>query len=149
MKPLKLMALDTEDLEVVSAQLQDAVTNPSMIEFVPKDQRFSLVVNRFAWDAQKPRSWFRKQTEFERRQAVLSVGSVQSVQSLDIDRSKEDQVLSLLALRYRASETPSGWIELVFSGGPVIRLAVEAIEVQLADLGSAWSTKFKPRHPLA
>ena len=45
-------------------------------------------------------------------------------------------------------EAPAGVIELVLSGDAVIRLEVACIEVQLADIGGGWETKFKPRHPL-
>jgi hypothetical protein len=45
-------------------------------------------------------------------------------------------------------EAPAGAIELVLSGGAVIHLEVACIEVQLADVGGGWETKFRPRHPL-
>jgi hypothetical protein len=45
-------------------------------------------------------------------------------------------------------EAPAGTIELVLSGGAAIHLEVACIEVQLADVGGGWETKFRPRHPL-
>jgi len=37
---------------------------------------------------------------------------------------------------------------LDFAGGATIRLSVEVLEIQLTDLGPAWSTPVAPRHVL-
>ena len=71
------------------------------------------------------------------------------MKSLGVNLKDTDAVHSLLALQFEAGdEAPAGAIELVLSGGAVIRLDVACIEVQLADIGGGWETKFKPRHPL-
>jgi hypothetical protein len=57
-------------------------------------------------------------------------------------------VLSLLAIRFeQKGEGPEGSIEVDLAGGATIALDVECIEVQLADIGGAWETASKPRHP--
>jgi len=145
MDRLRLMALDAEDLAVISAQVQDAVTRPDAIDFRPREKRFTLVVNRFAWDASEKKSGAGK--AFERRQSVLSFARVLNVRSTGIRRGDTDQVLSLLAIRFSESDAPAGMIELVFADGPLIHLDVECVEAQLEDLGGAWETRFKPRHP--
>jgi hypothetical protein len=38
-------------------------------------------------------------------------------------------------------------VELLLSGGGTIALDVECIEVALADIGGAWETATRPRHP--
>lgn len=59
----------------------------------------------------------------------------------------EDEVLSLLALRFTpADQPPGGRVDLVFSGGAAVRLEVECIEARLADLGPAWQTDHRPQH---
>ncbi|MEM1377924.1 MAG: DUF2948 family protein [Pseudomonadota bacterium] len=141
-KPLKLMALDISDLTVVSAQVQDALTKPTLIEYLPKQKRMDVVINRFAWDAQGKRK-----SGNERRRSVLSFAQVTGLQAKAIKQGSDDQVLALLALRFEQTEEPSGTIELVFSGEPALRLSVDAIEVQLTDLGAAWESRFKPKHP--
>lgn len=146
MDRLRLMALDAEDLAVVSAQVQDAVTRPEALDYRPREKRFTLVVNRFAWDATERKS--RGESSYERRQAVLSFARVLNVRSTGIRRGDDDQVLSLLALRFAETDAPAGTIELVFADGPMIHLDVECVEVQLEDLGGAWETRFKPRHPV-
>lgn len=146
MDRLRLMALDAEDLAVISAQVQDAVTKPEALDYRPREKRFTIVVNRFAWDAAERKSSAGK--SFERRQSVLSFARVSKVRSSGIRRGDASQVLSLLAVRFIETDLPAGTIEMVFSDGPLIHLDVECVEAQLEDLGGAWETRFKPRHPV-
>ena len=145
MDRLKLIALDEDDLAVISAQVQDAVTKPGAIEFSPATKRFSLVLNRFAWDAEAPKAG--GSAAHERRQSVLSFARVLKARTIGIRRGDDDQVLSLLAVRFIEGDAPAGTLELVFADGPLIHLDVECVEAQLEDLGAAWETRFKPRHP--
>lgn len=144
MEMLKLVALDEEDLQVLSAHLQDAVLKISDLQYLAKEQRFVLTANRFAWEEARPKL-FRK-PQYQRRRAGLHFNRVLSAQAVGIDRTKPDDVLSLLAIRFVPGETPAGTIELTFSANAAIRLAVECIEAQLSDLGAAWETESLPRH---
>ncbi|MBB4288381.1 hypothetical protein GGE16_000397 [Rhizobium leguminosarum] len=142
MTDLKLVALDDEDLAVVSAHMQDSVFKVGDIDWSPRDAQFALAVNRFVWEGAA-----RKRRGFERRRAALVFKRVLAVRSLGIDRGKRDEVLSLLALRFeQKGEGPEGTIELSLSGTASIALDVECIEVQLADIGGAWEASSKPRH---
>ncbi|MEO1748783.1 MAG: DUF2948 family protein [Pseudomonadota bacterium] len=141
-KLLKLLALDIADLTVISAQVQDALTKPTLIEYLPSQKRLDVVLNRYAWD-----SAGKKRGSNERRRAALSFSQVTGLQAKGIMQGDDEQVLSLLALRFEQTDEPSGHIELVFSGDAAMRLSVEAIEVQLTDLGAAWESRFKPKHP--
>ncbi|MDF1608809.1 DUF2948 family protein [Hoeflea sp. YIM 152468] len=143
MGSLKLIALDETDLAVVSACLQDAVFKTGDTAFEGKDSIFTLETNRFVWEDGK------NDKTFERRRALLALKQVSGVKSRGINLKATDAVHSLLAVRFLpGEEAPAGVIELVLSGGAVIRLEVDCIEVQLADIGGGWETKFKPRHPL-
>jgi hypothetical protein len=143
MDSLKLIALDEADLAVISACLQDAVFKTGDTAFLGKDSVFTLEANRFVWEEGKDKK------TFERRRALLAIKQVRSVKSLGVNLKDTDAVHSLLALRFVAGEeAPEGALELVLSGGAVIRLDVACMELQLADIGGGWETKFKPRHPL-
>ena len=139
---LKLMALDEQDLAVVSAHMQDAVFKSADLSYTPKTNSFTVVANRFVWEgADKAKS-------FERRRAVLVFKQVKAVRSLRVNRKAPDQVLDLLAIVWHPEgEGPDGEIELVLAGDAAILLDVDCIEVQLADTGGAWETTHKPRHP--
>lgn len=142
MDQLKLLALDDEDLKVVSAHAQDAVLRVADLDFLPARKCFVAGINRFVWE--------RKGGLFgppsERRRAALRFERVLSARFSGFSREQKDQVLSLLAIRFIAGEAPAGTIELVFSGGAAIALKVECIEVELADLGAAWRARGRPRH---
>jgi hypothetical protein len=140
---LKLLALDDEDLQVVSAHMQDAVFKCGDLHYWPAKNQFAIAANRFAWEETEAGS-----KPFERRRAALVFKQVRGVKSAGFDRTKEDLVQSLLAVTYeKDGDGPDGSIELVLAGGGSILLDVECIEVQLADTGGAWETKLKPRHP--
>ena len=50
MTDLKLLALDTDDLSIISAHMQDAVFKAGDLSFAPRPGLFSLTVNRFVWE---------------------------------------------------------------------------------------------------
>jgi hypothetical protein len=139
---LKLLALDAEDLGIVSAHVQDAVLKVGQLDFNPASNQFVVPMYRFAWE--KEASIARPQPE--RRNGVLHFDRVLSAQLSGIARDKPDDVLSLLAVTYTPTDPPAGRIELVFAGGAAIRLGVECIEARLVDLGGAWGASSRPAH---
>lgn len=141
---LRLAALDEDDLKVISAHLQDGVLRIGDIDYLPKEKRFLVALNRFVWE--KPATGMRKR--YERRRSVLHFDRVLSVASNGIDARRREDVLSLLAISFTPTDAPGGTIELHFSGGAALRLGVECIEARLTDLGSAWETQHKPVHPV-
>ena len=143
---LRLLALDAEDLAVLSAHLQDAVVKTGDMTWLPGQKRFALVLNRFAWEALE--TGLRRKKTYQRRRTGLHFDRVATVQSSGIDLAGKENVLSLLAVQFLQSEIPAGEIHLVFSGGGTIRLSVECLEAQLSDLGPAWSADHAPRHTL-
>lgn len=148
MADLKLLALDAEDLGIVSAHCQDAVALSAEMSFSPRDGRFVLVMNRFVWEsAERPRRFaFSRRRDYERRRSVLHFDRVTRVRQSGVSIGDLEQVVSLLAIRFEPAEEPSGTVELVFAGGAGVRLDVECIEAQLTDLGAAWSTTNRPDH---
>ena len=83
---------------------------------------------------------------FERRRAGLRFERVLGAQLSGIDLKKRNDILALLAIEFQETDAPAGFVTLRFSGGAAIRLNVECIEVELKDLGAAWSTRRMPRH---
>src|SRR5688572_29869361 len=129
---LKLVALDDEDLAVVSAHVQDAVLKVRDLVYLPKEQRFVLAMNRFTWEKEDGR-----RRDHERRRAALTFDRVRAVQTSRISRSQPDTVLELLAVSFEPTDAPAGSVDLVFAGGGAVRLEVECIEARLADYGAA------------
>ena len=142
MTALKLLALDEDDLKVMSAHVQDAVMKVGDLQFLPAAKRFVLPMNRFAWEVKT--GFFRRHNE--RRQAVLHFDRVLGVKTSGIRRDEPDDVLSLLAVSFVPINAPAGLVELIFSGGGTVVLDVECIEARLADVGGAWQAAARPVH---
>lgn len=142
MTDLKLLALDAEDLEVVSAHVQDAVVRVSDMGYARGDRRFALLMNRFDWTAEQPRG------RGLRKRAALHFDAVEAVRYAGFDPASPEGVLELLNIHFEPSEAPSGTIELRFAGGGTVRLAVDYVEARLSDLGAAWAASGKPQHAL-
>lgn len=138
---LTLAAEDAEDLEVISARLQDAVAPLKKLVWLPKKRRFAALFNRFMWEQGR-------RSANLRIQSLLHFDDVLSVKSKNLKRGAPDAVISLLALRFtpRAPDDPGGVVELVFSGGGAIRLEVECIDAGLTDMGREWVARGRPAH---
>lgn len=143
MEELKLIALDGDDLAVISAHLQDAVVRVGDLTFDRQRKQFVAVVNRFDWIGANERKLVKRH---RRQRAGLRFERVLSVRSSGVESGQNDQVLALLAMTFEKEDGPAGKIVLHFSGGPVIELTVECVEAELRDLGAAWTTALKPRH---
>ena len=144
MSELRLIAEDADDLAVISACLQDAVTQVRDLTFLPSARRFAMVVNRFRWEGEgKARSH-----GHERVRSGLHFDNVLKAQARNIVQNRPEGVLNLLAIRFEELNAPSGIVTLAFSGGGEIRLEVEALEAHLSDLGLVWETPNRPEHDI-
>lgn len=142
MDMLKLAALDADDLEIIAAHAQDAIGLVGDIIWRPKERRLTLELNRFVWEKTGTRT-------YERRRSLLHFARVSAVQSSHIRPDALETIVSLLTIRYVASDAPAGHIFLEFAGGGSMRLDVECIEASLTDLGAAWETSNLPDHDRA
>jgi len=141
MNPLKLIALDQDDIAIVSTHLQDAVVKVADIVWLPAENRLVLGVNRFDWEAcgcDDPC--------YKRRRTALRFDRVMALRCRNMDPKAKDAVLNLLAVEYNETDAPAGTITLIFSGGAALRLEVECLECELADLGPTWTAAARPEH---
>jgi hypothetical protein len=141
MTRLKLAAADAEDLEILSARLQDAAGKLKNFIWLPKKRRFAAVLNRLQWEKDGK----------TRVRAGLHFNGVLKVQSHKVKLGAGEAVVSLLAVTFKpnsseSSEDPSGVIEIVLAGGGMIRLAVECIDAELVDMTGAWAARGRPDH---
>jgi hypothetical protein len=144
MQDLKLIALDAEDLAVLSTHLQDAVLRVGDMTYQKREKRFALIANRFDWeDATKKGDRARS---FVRRRTGLRFERVLGAKVAGLDLSAAEATLALLSIVFETTSEPAGFVTLRFSGGSMIRLDVECIEAELTDLGAAWTTHAKPEH---
>lgn len=151
MTDLKLIALEPEDLQIISAHLQDAVLTVADLAYLPREKRFAALLNRFDWSgAQQSGSIGRggEQPAFARRRTALRLERVTAARLKDIDLKDTKRVLNLLAIQFEAhrADDPAGFVSLIFAADAAIRLEVECIEAEMRDLGAVWATGSKPEH---
>jgi hypothetical protein len=137
---LKLVAMESEDLAIVSAHLQDAVVKVSEMAYLPGEKRFAMVVNRFDWIAASEKA------KAVRRRAGLHFERVLAARTRNLDLKDAETVVNLLAVEFAGKDAPSGTITLYFSGDAAIQLDVECIEMAMRDLGPEWAAKKRPQH---
>ncbi|WP_425091505.1 DUF2948 family protein [Tropicimonas sp. S265A] len=130
-RPLRLKAEDTDDLQVISALLQDAVLPGSEMTWKASQRRFGMLLNRFRWE-DKDRATQRGRP-LERVQSVLAIDDVSKVQTAGISRDA-DTVLSVLAITFDPVEDGTGRVEITLAGDGAIGLDVECLNVTLQDV---------------
>ncbi len=134
---LKLVALDAEDLAVVSAHLQDALLRVGDILYLPGERRFVVQTRRFDWETPDTP---------QRRLTCLHFEHVTAVRVRGIEQGNKDAVLNLLAISFVERDAPAGTATLIFAEGGAIQVDVECIEMQMKDLGPVWAAESCPSH---
>jgi len=130
--PIALMALDVDDLKVISALVQDSVLTAADLKYSAKHREFALLLNRFRWEDRAAAE--KAGRAFERVRCVLMLRDVLAVRSQGIGAGDKDIVLSLLALEFAPGQDGMGVVTLTLAGDTAIALEVEALNVSLRDV---------------
>lgn len=134
MEPLRLLAEDAVDLQIISAALQDAIMRPVDIRWEKDARRLTIVLSRFCWECGGTRVM-----------AAMQFGDVEAVKSRRLPRLPES-ALELLALDFEPTEAPGGRVILMFAGGGDLRIDVECLDAVLTDLSDRWPARVAPTH---
>ena len=141
---LKLIGKNEEDLKIISAYLQDSVVIIKDIVFLKKNRTFIMILNRFMWeDVEK--GVFRQN---KRVRCALKFEEVIKVQSKNINQKNKNKPLEYLAIRLSLVFDNIFKIKIFFSGGGIITIISEVIEVTMNDLGKSWNVKYFPAHKI-
>jgi Protein of unknown function (DUF2948) len=127
----KLIALDADDLVVISAHVQDAAVRTADIIWRQSEKRLVVGMNRLDWDQA-----ISGEPVERRLVAALRFDRVLACKSRNIDLDAPDVALELLGVEFHPGELPSGSVVLMFASGGALRLDVECLECELADLGT-------------
>lgn len=139
--PLRLLAEDATDLEVIAAAVQDALLRVADVSYDKNARRLTLVLNRFRWEAAGGAG------PYERVRAALSFEGVLTVKSRHVRQDAPEALASILSVTFLpAEEPPGGQARIVFAGGGEMALDVECLDVTLVDLAHAWPTPRRPDH---
>ena len=143
-KNLKLNGTSEDDIKVISAHLQDSITQVKNIAHLKKNKIFLIQFNRFMWeDIEK--GVFRKN---KRIISVLKFENVVSVYSKNLNQKNKDRFLDFLAIETKLLSDKSYEIKLNFAGEILIKLYSEVIECFIEDISDPWEKKNKPKHDL-
>ena len=127
---LKLIALDADDLAVISAHVQDARVQASDIIWRQGEKRLVIGMNRLDWE-----QTLSGETSPRRLIAALRFDRVLACKSRNIDIEQPQAVLELVGIEFHPGAAPGGSALLLFNHGGALRLDVECLECELTDLG--------------
>ena len=133
---LRLRAKDAEDIEVISAVLQDSIVPVCDMVFQQETQSFIVVAQRLRREGQEAEAT-------ERICSALTISGVVSVQTHGIDLHHHERMLDLLAIMVEPAQRS---LTLVFAGDALLRLGLEAWGAVVEDFGESWPALCHPHH---
>ena len=128
--PLKLIALDADDLSVISAHVQDAHVQAADIIWRQDEKRLVIGMNRLDWE-----QTLAGETSPRRLVAALRFDRVLACKSRNIDLQSPRTALDLVGIEFHPGDPPGGSALLLFDQGGALRLDLECLECELTDLG--------------
>lgn len=141
---LRLKAIDSDDLAVISGALQDAIVPIGDMSYAPGDRQFVFAAIRYCWERNDTGGSGRGG---ERINCGVTISNVENVRRKGIDFGDRGAFLSLLAVSAAESDDGSGTtVDLTFSGDRAIRLETSGLLCHLEDFGEPWPTRWRPRH---
>ena len=129
--PLKLIALDADDLSVISAHVQDARVQAADIIWRQDEKRLVIGMNRLDWE-----QTLAGETSPRRLVAALRFDRVLACKARNIDLESPETALDLVGIEFHPGAPPGGSALLLFDHGGALRLDVECLECELTDLGA-------------
>ncbi len=128
---LKLIALDADDLAIISAHVQEARVQTSDIIWRQGEKRLVIGINRLDWE-----QTMAGEATPRRLLSALRFERVLACKSRHIDlEAPPEAALELLGIEFHPDDAPGGSVVLMFSDDGALRLDVECLECELADLG--------------
>ena len=141
---LKLIGKNPEDLKVISAYCQDSIVLIKDMIFLEKNRIFLMILNRFMWeDIEKGLN-----RQNKRIRCAIKFEGILKVQSKKINQKNKNKSLECLAIKCNEISSKNYKINFFFSGGGIISLISEFIEVVMHDLGEPWTVKHIPKHKI-
>ncbi|WP_158915033.1 DUF2948 family protein [Caulobacter sp. S45] len=141
-QPLRLLALDADDLKVISAALQDAIAHVGDIRFEAQARRVTILFNRYRWEGGECEGG-----SGERVCAALQFGDVSRVRQRGMTSEDPGALVSCMAVDFEPCEAPGGSVLFRFCHGGDLRVEVDCIDAVLADVSEPWPATRAPDHP--
>ncbi len=146
--PVRIIAESDTDLQVISALVQDAVGQNSEVSWMPRHNRFTMLLNRFRWEDKANAT--QQGRPFERVQAMLVISNVLKAGGDGINPRDKDSIFSVLSITFEPENDAAGEVVITLAGDGAIRLKAECLEVSLIDVSRPYKARAKsaPAHKL-
>mgnify|MGYP001821001043 CR=1 FL=1 len=146
-KSLRLLAENSEDLQVVSSLVQEAVCSGSEMKWRRSARQFASLLHRFRWEDYATAERIGRAAE--RVQSLLVIDDAMQVATQGVQPGDADMVLSLLSIAFEPGEDGAGAMILTFAGDGALKVEVEAINVTLQDVTRPYVAPSgkSPQHP--
>ena len=128
---LRLAAADSDDLQVMSALVQDALFMPADIRHLPESRQFAVLLNRIRWEDVNGAGL---RSSYERVGSVLLVSDVLSLTASLREQGDGSVPYCLLALEFLPGEDGAGRLHFRLAGHWDIAADVECINLLLRDV---------------
>ncbi|MBV8061027.1 MAG: DUF2948 family protein [Alphaproteobacteria bacterium] len=129
---LKLKAKDAEDLQVISAVLQDAIAPVCDMVYRDTDRNFVLVVQRLCRE---------QQGELNRICCAVNLDNITLTQLKGFEQQDKARMLDLLAIL-----PDEEGVQFVFAGGARLRFTGADWALHIEDFGETWPAACSPCH---
>ncbi len=121
--PIKLKAVDDQDLQIFSQFLYESIVLPSEINFEKKNQRFAMAIERFTWEHAKNEGHLLMQ--------VLSILVVNYVEKVDFKNiSNNYKIKNILSISNIDNN-----ILIMLNDGEIVTIKVKKCFCLLEDIG--------------
>ena len=132
---MKLNAIDTEELKIITTVLQDGLIEVNDVKHLPSSRTFIVMITRFMWEEK-----IINKTN-NRTKAILVFEDVLAVHSRNIDQMDKTRVLELLMFNFYENKSKNVEIELLFNNDATIKLETEVVQAKLEDQGEPWAVE--------
>ena len=142
---LKLRAVAAEDVEIMSALLQDGLVAASDLHYQKDEASFVMVINRFCWEQVDDTEL---QTQPNRCLCGLKVAHVKQVSQRGLSAGVNQfyNLLSVTVEETKENEKVVNRLTFTFSDGYGIRLTVDELALIVQDLAAPHPGLARPQH---
>ena len=141
-EPLRLVAKDVQDLDIILSLLQDSLMPVVSIAHDKEKNTLSILANRFCWEVLEENE---DDPIYYRVHAGFMFKNVETIHEKNIDQSDNTRILSFLTAHID-QHSDHLFVYLMFSDDGCIRLTLKNIDCTLADIDEPWSTRARPEH---
>jgi Protein of unknown function (DUF2948) len=144
--PLRLKAVDADDLSVVAACLQDALIPLSEMVYMADERRFLAAFTRFRRECLSDPE---QDEGLMQCHSVLTFTDVETVRHHGVDPRFGAVKLEFLTMAAEPASDGLISVLLIFAGDVAIQLRVRRVRATLCDFGEPWPAAAAPHHELS